>query len=286
MYVTSFYRTLNTATMKKVLLCSVFAVSLLTSCSTAYKAGQTPDDLYFSPGKARTDDEQVVNNREREEYQNYISSQDDRYLRMKVANRGRWNSLDDYSYWNDSRYDFGCYNYNYFSSYYNSLNPYAWNSPFGMYNRGWGLGLSMGYGSFYNPYSYYGYGWNNPFYTVVYYNNPKAISPGSTTLSNLTAFRNKSYNNNNYGNRDPKTGAFIPASGSSFSNLVRRVFTNDGNNGSSTSSFDRAARTFTPSVPNTSSNNAPVSTSSSAGGNSGGFKSTGTSTSTGRGGRG
>ena len=271
--------------MKQVLLCSVIAVSLFTSCATAYKAGQTPDDVYFSPGKAREDEAQVANNREREEYQNYISSQDDRYLRMKVANRGRWNSLDDYSYWNDSRYDFGCYNYSYFSSYNNALNPFYWNNPFGLNNPGWGLGYSMGYGSMYNPYSYYGYGWNNPFYTVVFYNNPKAVNPGSTTLSNLTAFRNKSYNNSNYGNRDPKTGAFVPASGSSFSNLVRRVFSDNGN-GSSPSSYDRAARTFSPSVPNTSSNNAPVSTSSSAGGNSGGFKSTGSSTSTGRGGRG
>lgn len=278
--------------MKQVLLCSVFAVSLLASCSTAYQAGQTPDDIYFSPGKARENDEVVRGSKDYDEYQNYVSSQDDRYLRMKVANRSRWNSLDDYSYWNDSRYDFGAYRYNYYSSYYNMMNPYAYYSPFSgyynplgsYYNTGlWGLGFNFGYGGYYNPYSYYG--WSSPYYTIVRYATPQHLgSPGTTTISNLTAYRNKSYNNSNYGTRDPRTGAFVPSSSNSnFSNLVRRVFSSSGNS-NSTTSFDRPARTFTPSTPNT--NTSTPAPSSSAGGNSGGFQSTGSSASTGRGGRG
>ena len=61
----------------------------------------------------------------------------------------------------------------------------------------------------------------------------------------------------------------------SFGNLMKTVFTNSGE------SFDRAARTFSPSTPGGSM----PATSSSAGGNSGGFGSTGSSASGGRGGR-
>jgi hypothetical protein len=40
-----------------------------------------------------------------EEYQDYQSYQDDRYLRLKVANRNRWSTIDDWGYWNDPRFN-------------------------------------------------------------------------------------------------------------------------------------------------------------------------------------
>lgn len=88
---------------------SVLAVAILfASCSTAYRQAQTPDDVYFSPAqeKERTyasaqdrryDDN--YNRRNNTDYDEYTSSGDDRYLRMKIQNRYRWNSLDDYDYW-------------------------------------------------------------------------------------------------------------------------------------------------------------------------------------------
>ena len=263
--------------MKHLLLLSVLSIGLFTGCSTAFKAGQTPDDVYYSPGREIASvNEEKKQQKEKEEYQEYISSLDDRYLRMKVAKRGRWSSLDNFDYWYDSRYDFSTYNH------YSNLNPYA------SWNPGWNLSLGYGY-SGYCP-GGRNWGWSSPIYTVVHYAVPSfsvGVGGGSNSGSNITAYRNKSYNNNNYGTTDPKTGAFVPSSSnSSFGNLIKRVFTGSSENASS---YDRAARTFSTTQPqhNTTPTTTPApSTSSSAGGSSGGFPSTGSSTSTGRGGRG
>ncbi|MBV9987268.1 MAG: hypothetical protein JO301_06285 [Chitinophagaceae bacterium] len=258
--------------MKPALLLSVLGITFLSSCSTAFKSGQTPDDVYYSPGReiaAAKEDE--VRKQDQAAYQEYISSQDDRYLRMKVANHSRWSSLDDYDYWYDSRYDFS--NYNNYSSY----RPYSF-----CYER------NAGYiGS---PYSSYGgYGWSMPYHTIIAYSSPK-YAGGSTSGSNISAYRNKSYNNSNYGYKDPKSGAFISTSNTSnFGSLLKRVFSSGSSssaNNNSGSSFDRPARTFSTTPTPTNSSNTTPSTSSSAGGHSGGYSSTGSSTSTGRGGRG
>lgn len=263
--------------MKRILLLSAISIGLLSSCSTAFKAGQTPDDVYFSPGKevVASEREERVQKEEEAQYQEYISSLDDRYLRMKVANRNRWSGIDNFDYWYDSRYDFNAYNYNA----YNGYNPYR--------NPGWSWNLGYGYRNYYPGYGY-GAGWNNPIYTVISYTNPKYGVGGSTSGSNISAYRNKTYNNNNYGYKDPKTGAFIPSgNNSSFGNLLKRVFSAS----ETTQSYDRPARTFEPANSNsrstpTQTTPTPPPTSSSAGGSSGGYGSTGTSTSTGRGGRG
>jgi hypothetical protein len=255
----------NPAVMKHSLLLSVLSIGLLSGCATAYKAGQTPDDVYYSPGRNREAIVQEDDQKKQEEqYQDYVSSLDDRYLRMKVANRNRWGALDNFDYWYDSRYDFNSYNYY-------TINPYS------SWNPGWNLSLGYGYGGRFCP-GGGSWGWSSPIYTVVHYTSP---SFGSTSGSNITAYRNKVYSNTNYGYRDPKSGAFVPGtSNSNFGSLLKKVFSGSSENASS---YDRPARTFT--TPSNSNTSMP-STSSSAGGTSGGFKSTGTSTSTGRGGKG
>lgn len=252
--------------MKQILLLSFLSMALFTACSTVFETGQTPDDVYYSPGReasAVRQDETV--NQPQVAYRNYVTNTEDQYLRMKISNRYRWGALDNFDYWYDSRYDFGNYN-----SYY-KLNPYAywspgWNQNFG-YNR-WQPGIG-------------GWGWNSPVYTVVHYSTPKYTPGGYTSGSYLSAYRNKSYSNSNYGFNDLKTGRFVPSTGNnSFGNLLRRVFTGSADN---SSSYDRPARYFNNNSTPTST---PMPASSSAGGNSGGFKSTGSSTGTGRGGKG
>jgi len=250
--------------MKHTLLISVLSIGLLSGCSTAFKSGQTPDDVYYSPGRNReetTQKEEQTQKKQKEEYEQYVSSQDDRYLHMKVANRSRWSSLDNYDYWYDSRYDFcTCYCNTGWNSY-NAWNPY------------WNLGLRPGLSS--------NWGWNSPIYTVVKYTSPVYANNGYTSGSNISAYKNKSYNNSNLGYKDPKTGNFVTNgnNNNSFGNLLKRVFT--GTSTDNTNSFDRPVRTF-----NNNNSTTPPATSSSAGGTSGGFNSTGTSTSTGRGGKG
>lgn len=259
--------------MKHTLLLSVLSIGLLSSCSTAFKAGQTPDDVYYSPGREITSAKlEEKDQKQKEEYQEYVSSQDDRYLRMKVGNRNRWSSLDDFDYWHDSRYDFCSCNC------YNSLNNYN------VWNPGWNL--SVGYGMRRPGFGGY-YGWNNPVYTLVSYTNPKFSGGGYTSGSNISAYKNKTYNNaNSNGYVNSKSGGFVNGNNNnsnSFGNLLKRVFTNGSPNSAATS-YDRPTRSFDTS-PNSNSSSTPA-TSSSAGGNSGGFKSTGSSSSTGRGGKG
>lgn len=269
MYVTSPYLTFKPITMKNSLFFALIGMGLLiTSCSTAYKSDQTPDDVYYSPGRPAEERVDLVKDQTRkDQYENYASNMDDQFLRMKVSNYYRWNMLDDYSYWNDSRYDFSSFNY------YSTLG-YG-----GYYNRPY---LSFGWGSYYNrPIN----SWGNPYYTLVSYYNPKA-SVGKPSESGISAYRNKTYTNTNTNNWINPKSSFNNSNSTNtntnnFSSLVKKVFSSS----SSTGSYDRAIRTFDNSSSssrgssNTSSYSAP---SSNAGGNSGGVKSTGSSASSGR----
>lgn len=72
--------------MKSPILLLAVLVLVISSCTTAYKTGQTPDDVYYSP--ERPQDEYVRT--EREDNRRYRYEEDyyeDRYLRMKVRNR-------------------------------------------------------------------------------------------------------------------------------------------------------------------------------------------------------
>lgn len=98
----------------KFLLLVIASVSI-ASCSTAYKSGQTPDDVYYSP--VRGIDERDNREDEVERSDNY----EEREIRMATRDR-RWRDInDDYDY----RYDPYRYGYNY--GYY--YNPYYYNRP-------------------------------------------------------------------------------------------------------------------------------------------------------------
>jgi hypothetical protein len=278
MYVTSHYLTLyKPVTMKNTLLFALIGISLFSiGCSSAYKSTQTVDDVYYSPGRPSEERVDVKKEEEKkQQYEEYISSSDDRYLRMKVSNHARWYALDDYNYWNDSRYDFNMYNY-----YNKGYGYYGYNN----YNPSWNYGI--GKGNYYSP----GFGWSSN-YTIISYYGGKTSNPGTTSGSAITAYKNKTYTNTNSGEMyyNPKTGVTSnigSSSSSNFSNLVKRVFASSSATNSG-SSYDRAIRTYD----NNSSSNSSSSTystpsapatSSSAGGNSGGVSSTGSSSSGGR----
>lgn len=229
--------------MNTKILAAVIAAALISGCSSLYKATSTPDDIYYSPAPAAAE----VTDAGYDRYENYTSRNEDRYLRMKVQNQTRWSSIDDYSYWNDSRYDYG-YSCNtsrqmLFNSFYN---PYAYGYGYGMYN----YGMAYGFG--------YGYGWSNwssPYQTIVLYKNPKVYF--NTNKSNLTAYRNIQYNNNNNtkyaSNGGYQNGNYYPTRNGSYNN-------------NTTNSNYTPSRSFSTS-----------SSSNSAGGHSGGFNSTGSS---------
>lgn len=98
----------------KFLLLAISAVTFV-SCSTTYKSGQTPDDVYYSP--ARVIEENDTRNREEVKNDSY----EDREIRMATHDR-RWRDIDD---------DYNCrydpYRYGYNHGYY--YNPYYYNRP-------------------------------------------------------------------------------------------------------------------------------------------------------------
>jgi hypothetical protein len=271
--------------MKSAFLLLSFASAVLfTGCATTYQTQQTPDDLYYSPTRVEPAAKEVAKNTNNDDrYEEYISTSDDRYLRMKVANRNRWETLDDYSYWNDSRFDY--YGYNYYNNFYgynyfnnwNNFNNWGFfpNNGFGMgFGNFYGFGYNpyyFGYTNFYNPYNGFYGGFYNPNYwgnNVVHNNNnngPRRYSSGS----NVAAYRNSNYNNYNTpaGNTPARN-----SNNSSFGGLVRRVIAppTGSPSGTPSTTVDRPARTFTPSTTPTSN----------TGGSSGGFGSSGSSSST------
>ncbi len=141
----------------------VIGATVLGSCSTMYKSGPTPDDVYFSPAAPESG---YVSRENYDRYNNGDSYEDgyvdmsDRYLRMKSSSRRRWSTFDDdFMYWN---------------------NPY-WNNSF-MFNS-WsrpGMGFSYGFG----PMS-----WGNPFMGYNPYMNP-FMSPFGNPYTGMGSFHN------------------------------------------------------------------------------------------------
>lgn len=223
--------------MKRQILLLAITAAALSSCTTAYKTGQTPDDVYFSP--VRPQDEYVRVEDKRDEYRYDDTYYDDRYLRMKVQNRSQWSYLDDwYSY---DRYGYR-YNY-YYGTYYN---PYtSWNY-------------------YYNPYCSHNVIVYNPKQPTVAYNVPK---PRNFSLNSYT---NNNYNNANNSVRmvNIKSGA-RPVynntnSNNGFSNTIKQIFS--GGNNNSNNSYSSPSRSYTPSSSSSSGSSGSSSSGSSSGG--------------------
>ena len=268
--------------MKHSLIIAVIIAGLLSGCSTSNISTQTPDDVYYSPAKGTP--ASIVGQKQQDEYENYQSSNDDQYLEMKVHNYNLWSSLDDYSYWYDSRYNYYNYN-NYANSWYS--NPYSYNSfsPYS-YNS-----FSPYYNNYYGGYNNWAE-WNNPGYVVACYKNIKVSANTYTSGSAITAYHNRTYNTSNYPNITSKSyqSSGNSSNTNSFGNIIRRAFTPQSSSPlpnqprSSTNinnqTYSNPVRVYTPaptSTPSTSS-----TPSSSAGGASGGYNSTGSSSGGGR----
>jgi hypothetical protein len=107
--------------MKTLLV--ILSIAILASCSTTYKSGQTPDDLYYSKSRVIVEKEPEDRYERREDY-----TSQDRQIRMAINDR-RWRNLDyDYDY--DCRYSPYAYGYNY--GYY--YNPFYY--PYPVYSVG------------------------------------------------------------------------------------------------------------------------------------------------------
>ena len=227
------------------IITSIIFIGLLSSCSSAYKTAQTPDDVYYSPASGAS--EYVVTEKNGS-YAPENVPMDDRYLRMKIMSRNRWSSFDDdYSYWNDPHWN----NRTYFNTYSN-------------YN-------SIVYGGLYNYSPYYFY---NPF-TPAYYGQPyivynnvakssRSTGPRMVNLNNYAPIKVSNYDpkslniqyntGGNYNNSGTPRGGYNPVnSGGGGSNPVRLFNNNTSSNNSSSSSSSSSS-----SGSSSSSSSAPV----------------------------
>lgn len=101
--------------MNGKILLMILSAALLGSCSTAYKTGQTPDDVYYSPARYTA---------EKNTARSEITRTDPEEIEIRMcAHDRRWrNFYDDYSYTSSPYYNYtcGCTNYSYYyNPYYN-----------------------------------------------------------------------------------------------------------------------------------------------------------------------
>ena len=223
----------------KLLLLSLI-VAGVSSCSTAYKIHQTPDDVYYSPRPQRNDYVQVKNEEDTEDRNVYNnSSPEDREV-LRPVNTRRWRRHHRYDYGYDA------YGYPYGSSY----NPYGYNN-YPVY-----VDPKSGRSSTYKSTRKYNLGtYTKP--SVTYTTDPKTgrIITAPSTSPNAASTRTFSKPQN---------------SGSSVGNLIRKVFMPSNTNSEtyknnnipvesrSSQSSSRSSGTSSSSSTGSSSSSAPV----------------------------
>ncbi len=199
--------------MKHLYILVFIALASFTSCSV-YRTSPTPDDVYYSPGAPTEEYASASGNNSND----YYSSPNENYVRMRVQDPDRWSYFDRYN-----------------SDYYGGYSAMGYASPYSM-GAGFGFGYSpwMGGFGYYSPFSFWNsyYAWNsfyNPYYGgVVVVNGKNLASPGYTRLS---TFNPASYQGRSYNNRPSSSNRFYnntPANNSSQS--VRRSNNNSNNN--------------------------------------------------------
>ena len=215
--------------MQSKTLLLALSVAAISSCSTAYKTGQTPDDVYYSPVRVVEVKEKQNDDRNQVRHQ---KQEDDYEITMGIRDY-RWRDFrDDYSY-SYSPYNYAtCNTYNY--GYY--YNPYYY--PWAIYTSKLTYQAPVNTTPrMVNLNAYNGYN--------------RRVASGKTTGTVTWANPSTQYNNSNRSSNRSEAREYI----------VPR------NNNSSSQTND--TRTYTPSSNNSSNNNNSSSGSSSSGSSSG-----------------
>jgi len=241
--------------MNTKLLLLALSVAAFSSCTTLYKSGQTPDDVYFSPVRTYGEDKQEEQ-QQRDEVKTY--SHEDRTIRFGI-NDPRWRNID-----NDYRYNSFNYGFNY------GYNDYSYNS----YNYNpYSYGFNHGY--YYNPYY-----WPYPVYSTVYTApaNPKNTTPRIVNLGGYNTNGTVQTPTNTKTGTTPVRNYSTTNKGSAVGNVIRQIITpsnndnsnysnsnsrsNSSSNNNSTNNSTNNTRSYTPAA----SSSSPSSGSSSSSG--------------------
>lgn len=276
--------------MKINYLLVVAAVAVLSSCSTAYRSGQTPDDVYYSPAPVLQENSYVstVNSQDKNSYS--YRNEEDMDIRRGIDNPIYRSPLSlslsmGYGY---SPYSLSPYN--------NFMNPYSYGYGYSPFGKGFYDPYYSPFAyndlSFYSPYSYgyynyypYSFGYS-PVYSPILFSSKNVNTNRGARKYNLNPYNSGSgIRANDQPIRNSETGTVQPTRGSGVGNVIRRVFTpqennryvtpNNNNNNrtyntrsNENNSYQTPQRTFnnntpsisTPSSSSPSSNSAPVRT--------------------------
>lgn len=207
--------------MKIKFLLIVISALAFASCSTVYKSGQTPDDVYYSSAKVVVE---KTNHHEDREVRN--TDYEEREIRMGTYDR-RWRYInDDYNY----GYSYNPYQYGYSYGYY--YNPYYYPCPVYISNvairnpknttpRMTGLSSYTNTNTTVNSFGKYGTPTRNN--TIRAYNNSNNSRTGNTarrsTYQPNTTQQNTTDNNSR--SYTPSTNNSSSSSGSSSGSISR-----------------------------------------------------------------
>ena len=222
------FKLLNPFKMKQQSLALAIAIIAFSSCSTIYRNSQTPDDVYFSPAPIQEEYVRVESGKEKYNYSD--SYYDDRYLKMKVTDRNRWNDLDDWF-----AFDRYSYRYNYY------------------------------YGTYYNPYTTWNYYHNPYFHNTIIVVHPqqstKTVNIVKPRPFSITAYSNSNYNNINSKGKFSNTVNVIRAA---YNNSNNNYSNRQNNNSNYSPVYSQPVRTYSP-PPSSNSGSSSGSSSSSSG---------------------
>ena len=216
--------------MQSKTLLLALSVAAISSCSTAYKTGQTPDDVYYSPVRVVEEKERQQDDRNQVRYQ---KREDDYEITMSIRDR-RWRDFsDDYSY---------------------SYSPYNYATC-----------KTSNYGYYYNPYYY---PW--AIYTgKLTYQAPVNTTPRMVNLNAYNGYNTRVATGKSSGTvtwANPSTQ--YNNSNRSSNRSEAREYIVPRNNNSSSPSND--TRTYTPSTNSSSNNSGNSNSGSSSSGSSSG----------------
>lgn len=260
--------------MKINYLFIIASLAALSSCSTAYRSGQTPDDVYYSPAPVSVGEAQdnsylsTLNNSDQNSYA-YRNSDESN---ASGNNNSYYNSPISLSLGMGYGYSpYSMYSYNSFMNpYYGMMSPYSYGGYGynslglkGMYDPYYnGLGFSSPYGFGYSPYSFgyspYSFGYSpylglglSPYSYGGYY-SPIVFSTKATNTNvgprryNLNAYNNERIgtNTNPQPIRNTQTGTVQPSRGTGVGSVLRRVFSPRENNTYVTPNNNNTERTY------------------------------------------
>jgi len=266
--------------MKTKYLLFLGAVAAFGSCTSAYRIGQTPDDVYYSPAPPQNEYVTSYDQQDKSSYSYNNNNVEDLAIRRGINDPQFRSNLSFYLGSGYYPYDsYGSSFYNPYNSYYNpydytGITFYPYNNFYSPYNN-----FYSPYNNFYSPYynSYSPY--YNSFYSPLYYNTKP-----SNSVSNYRGPRQ--FNLRPY-NVNPNTNSTTPAANNSsmpvrtfrpqpttgVGNFVRRIFTPSNNNNnrsnnnyynnntrSNNSYYDNNTRSNNNFNNNTNNNNAPART--------------------------